>query len=82
MFLCKFKNILGEPGKGIHKLRIGNFALLDALGTIILGWLLSKYTKLTVIQSIIGLFIVGQMLHFIFCVDTAFMNLLNVVVHG
>lgn len=36
MNLCKYKNILGEPGKGVHSYRIFNIAIVDVLLTLIL----------------------------------------------
>ena len=34
--LCDYKNILGEPNKGLHKYRIFNIAIVDVLLTIVL----------------------------------------------
>ena len=31
--LCKYKNALGRPGKGIHSFRIANIAVVDVLLT-------------------------------------------------
>jgi len=33
--LCKYKDILGKPGEGIHSIRLFNVAIMDVLFTII-----------------------------------------------
>ena len=47
MNLCKYKNIFGEPGKGVHKKRIPilNIAFIDTLLTVIGAWFIYKYFK-------------------------------------
>ena len=72
---CKFKNLLGEPKKGFHSTRLFGFAAYDILVTIALGWGLSKITKSSSLLSIAGMFILGQILHYVFCVETVFMKL-------
>ena len=37
--LKEYKNMFGEPGKGIHKYRLFNIAIIDVIATIILGYL-------------------------------------------
>ena len=69
--LCKYQYIFGKPGKGIHSYRIFNLAILDILGTIlgayIIHWFLPKYKFLWIL---LFLFILGILLHKLFCVRT------------
>jgi len=44
--LCKYKNILGDPGKGVHSFRIFNIAIVDVLLTILAAYILSFLTIL------------------------------------
>lgn len=82
MNLCRYKNIFGEINTGIHSVRIFNIAIFDVLGTIIGGILLhffllyvcKIYINLTFI--IILLFVLGIMLHRLFCVRTTIDKLL------
>ncbi len=70
MDLCRYKNSLGEPGKGFHQARLGSFALWDVAGTliiIIVLILLGFGTLQTIIT--VGVLTVG--LHWLFCVPTA-----------
>jgi hypothetical protein len=75
MFFCKYKDILGVPNEGFHSIRIGKFALLDIIGTIIIGYLIPttifKYSdKTIIILSIIIMFIIGILSHLLFCINT------------
>jgi uncharacterized membrane protein YcaP (DUF421 family) len=69
--LCKYQYIFGKAGKGIHSYRIFNLAILDILGTIlgayIIHWVLPKYKFLWIL---LFLFILGILLHRLFCVRT------------
>ena len=73
--LCKYKNMLGIPNQGFHASRFFGFALNDILGTIGIGIMLAYFTKIDYIKSIFFVFMAGTFLHYIFCVDTAFMKL-------
>lgn len=72
--LCKYKNILGEPKKGLHSIRVFDIAIIDVLLTILGGYIINifipKSNYLTLIFIIILLFIIGIILHKIFCVRT------------
>ena len=75
MGLCKYKDALGEPGKGVHTHFMG-IAWRDTVATIIGGILLSILFKWNVIYSVVGLFILGIILHRLFCVRTTVDKLL------
>jgi len=74
--LCKYKNILGEVGKGIHSYRILDFAVMDILQTILLGVFLAWITKISVYYTIPGSFLLGIIAHRLFCVRTTIDKLL------
>ncbi len=69
--LCKYKNLFGELGKGIHSYRIFNIAYVDVLSTVfaalIIHLLIPRYNFFTIL---IFLFILGIILHRLFCVRT------------
>jgi hypothetical protein len=77
MSLCQYKYSLGIPGQGFHKQRIFGFALFDIIGTAVLAWILSKYTSYRFIPILIVLFLIGTMLHVLFCVDTTFVKIIT-----
>lgn len=76
MDLCKYKDILGKPGKGIHKYRIFNIAIVDVILTIIAAYLIALFFKLPVLTTIIVTFILGIVSHSLFCVRTTIDKLL------
>ena len=76
MNLCKYKNILGVPGKGVHSYRIFNIAIVDVLLTLILAYIISYIFKKSFFWVSVILFILGIILHRLFCVRTTVDKLL------
>ena len=76
MDLCKYKNILGVPGQGPHSYRIFNIAIVDVVLTIILAYIISYIYNISFVKSSITLFILGILLHRLFCVRTTIDKLL------
>jgi len=76
--LCKYQNLLGKPDEGVHKTRIFGFALNDIILTIILTLIISLIFKTQFLLTLIILFIIGEFLHLLFCVNTKFINLLGI----
>ena len=69
--LCKYKDIFGKVGQGIHSYRIFNVAIVDVLFTIGGAFVLSKYIKkYTFMLILVFLFLLGIVLHHLFCVHT------------
>ena len=67
---CPYKNLLGIPGKGFHAYRLLDTAMGDYIGTIVVAAIVTKYTKIPLVLSTIMLFILGIVLHILFCVST------------
>jgi hypothetical protein len=76
MDLCKYKNILGVPGQGPHSYRIFNIAIVDVLLTLILAYIISYIYKISFVKTSTTLFILGILLHRVFCVRTTIDKLL------
>ena len=86
MSLCKYANALGEPGKGVHSIRLFNISVVDVLLTIILALVFALFFKYAIkleatftiifIINLVSLFILGIILHKIFCVRTTIDKLL------
>ena len=85
MSLCKYRNIFGEPKTGLHNYRIFNIAVFDVLATllvsviihqvIIVEWL-KMYSIIKLWMVIVFMFILGILLHQLFCVRTTVDKLL------
>jgi hypothetical protein len=76
MSLCKYKNMLGEPDKGIHSYRLFGVAMADVIMTVIAAAAISYFRKQSFIQILLFLFLLGIVLHRIFCVRTTIDKLL------
>ena len=76
MSLCKYKNILGIPNKGLHSYRFMNVAIVDVIMTIIAAILISYLFNTSFFYILIMLFILGIILHRLFCVRTTIDKLL------
>jgi hypothetical protein len=70
MDLCKYKNSLGEPGKGIHSYRLFGVAIADVIMTIVGSYLISSFFNISFTYTMIILFGLGIFLHHILCVKT------------
>jgi hypothetical protein len=79
MSLCKYKNAFGEINTGIHSIRIFDFAIFDILSTIlasivihqiIIVELLKMNDRIKLWMVIVFMFILGILLHRLFCVKT------------
>ena len=85
MSLCKYKNIFGEPNTGLHSYRIFNIAIFDVLSTVLVGvifhqiiiveWL-KKNDTIKLWMVLVVLFVIGIILHRLFCVRTTIDKLL------
>jgi len=45
MNLCKYKNVFGIPGKGIHYYRFMNTAIADVIMRLVASYFISYYFK-------------------------------------
>jgi hypothetical protein len=75
---CPYATALGERGKGVHAQRIFGFAVFDTVATIIAALITSYFTNIAIWKSLVIWFVGGEVLHYIFGVDTAFMEKLGV----
>ncbi len=69
--LCAYKDIFGKVGEGVHSYRVANIAIVDVISTIIVAFIFHYFFpsyKLLYILTV--LFLLGIVLHRIFCVRT------------
>jgi hypothetical protein len=67
---CPYKNIFGEPAKGVHSYRFMDIAVVDVLCTIIGAFLISYWFHTSILWTLSVLFLTGIGLHRLFCVRT------------
>jgi len=76
--LCPYKTLLGIREQGVHSARVLGIARNDTIMTV-LGALATSYLfKVSILWSLIGWFVAGEVLHILFGVDTAFLELLGI----
>ena len=74
MRLCKYKSIFGNPGIGVHFYRLFNLPVVDVVFTIIAAYLIAMWKRWAFWKTFLGLFIFGEILHYMFCVDTVIIS--------
>lgn len=74
--LCKYKDSLGKPNQGIHQYRLFGVAIVDVIMTIIAAGIISYFSKYNFLMILVILFLLGIILHRIFCVRTTIDKLL------
>lgn len=75
---AKYKHIFGVEKQGIHRFRLFDIAIVDVLGTILIAWLISHYSRRPLWIVALCLFVLGIILHRLFCVNTT----LNKIIFG
>ena len=72
--------MFGKPGEGPHAYRFMGLAVVDTLLTFIAAWLITLATKYPIQLTFAGLFILGEILHYAFGTQTAFLTMIGVKV--
>jgi hypothetical protein len=68
---CKYKDILGKVGKGVHSYRVYNIAIVDVFFTLLLAFIIHLFIpNYSFVYILACLFILGIILHHLFCVRT------------
>jgi hypothetical protein len=75
---CPYAFVLGVPGQGVHAPRIGGYARNDILGTIGLAVITCYFVNISFLYSLTLWFVVGEILHYLFGVQTAFLTTLGI----
>ena len=77
MSSCPYKDILGIPKQGVHSERIFGLARNDIIGTILLSITTSILLNISLWKTLLFWFILGEILHYIFGVDSAFLRMVG-----
>ena len=77
---CPYKHILGIPGQGVHAARFLGLALNDTLMTIAAALITSWLFKTPIVYTLIAWFVVGEVLHYLFGVQTAALDYMGIKV--
>jgi hypothetical protein len=75
---CPYANILGVPGQGVHAARIFGFSWNDTWMTVAAALATSFLFNITWWKSLIAWFVVGELLHVLFGVNSTFTKMLGI----
>lgn len=76
MDLCKSQlkkdldKLIGVPGEGIHSYRIFNVAYMDVIIVLLAAILIAWAMNWSYMKTIVGIFILGIVVHKLLCVGT------------
>ncbi len=78
---CKYQNIFGEVNKGVHRFRILDIAIVDVCATILFAYIIhflfpQLFIEYNFIIILATLFLIGIVMHRLFCVRTTIDKLL------
>ena len=76
MNLCAYKDALVKPGQVIHSYRLFGVAIVDVIFTILGAMIIAYFSKYDFYKILIALFILGIIMHRMFCVRTTVDKLL------
>lgn len=76
MDFCKYKDLLGKPGTGFHSFRIGGIAVGDTIFVFICCIIISYLFDYSLLITTLGIFLLGIIVHRMFCVRTTVDKLL------
>jgi hypothetical protein len=68
--VCQYKHIFGKPGEGAHSYRVFDVAIVDVTLTIIVAYALAILVNAPFLLVLIVLFVLGILVHRLFCVNT------------
>ena len=74
-YFCKYRHIFGKENEGVHSYRLFDIAIVDLIMTIILGIIISYFTKINVFLIIFLLILFSIYINYIFCVESKFVKL-------
>jgi hypothetical protein len=75
--VCRYKDIFGKPGTGVHSVRLFDIAVVDVVLTLIASHYIAKRYGFNFYETVFWMFVIGEVAHYIFCVDTKVMRILS-----
>jgi hypothetical protein len=74
---CPYANLFGEPNTGVHSIRVFGIAVVDTVLTVLAAYVIAKAYKINFWYSFLGLFVLGEILHYLFGTKTAFLKMIG-----
>jgi hypothetical protein len=70
MNLCKYRDIFGKVGTGVHSFRFLNIAIVDTLLTLAAAYVINSYLQSNLLIVFFILMLLSIVIHKAFCVET------------
>jgi hypothetical protein len=77
---CPYATLLGIPKEGVHAKRIFGFAQNDIIATIVAAMITAYVLNLPFLYSLVIWFVGGEVLHYVFGVQTEVLTQLGIKV--
>ena len=78
----RFKHILGDPLKGMHKYRFLDTAVVDYALSIAAACIITYFSQIPLVLTTISVLIIGIVLHVLFGVETGTTKFLGLTCAG
>ena len=79
MTLCKYADIFGKSGQGVHT-HIAGVAIVDVLATLLVAYAIAHYYHFKTWKVFMILILLSVIVHMLFCVDTTLTKLVKGIV--
>ena len=80
MSSCPYRYLFGKPGEGAHQYKFLGLSIVDTVLTFLGAWLITLGTGYPILWTFIFFFILGEILHYAFVTQTAFLTKIGVKV--
>ena len=80
MTQCPYRYLFGKPGEGAHSYRFAGLAIVDTLLTFLGAWIITAASGMNIKITFAAFFILGEILHYAFGTQTAFLTMIGVKV--
>ena len=77
---CPYKYLFGVPGEGPHSYRFAGLAIVDTVLTFLAAWAITAASGINIKITFAALFALGEILHYTFGTQTAFLTMIGVKV--
>jgi hypothetical protein len=77
---CPYRYLFGKPGEGAHASRFLGLSIVDTVLTFLGALLITYMTGYPILWTFIGFFVLGEILHYAFGTQTAFLTMIGVKV--
>jgi hypothetical protein len=78
MSSCPYRYLFGKPEEGAHQYRFLGLSIVDTVLTFLGAWLITLGTGYPILWTFISFFVLGEILHYAFGTQTAFLTKIGV----